>query len=221
MAILFADDFDGEAEGTSPPANWTVDTSQPPSVNEVDDAQYVSAPHSMKMNGVGGVYRNFASGFSTDKISMRKYFTQTTVASEWLSTQSTEGESTSGNIAIYMSFSTNGNIFYHDGSWVDTGYNYSTGWHLLEYVHDLASNTFDAWYDGTKIITAGGYFGGHTGLASIKQVEIYVNIADIWVDDVQIGEATGSWSDTINGVSTPANVNGVAAANINNVNGVS
>ena len=75
------------------------------------------------------------------------------------------------------------------------------------------------WYDGVKIISAGGF---RNSSASIKAVALQVDASygsnDTWFDDHQIGEPDG-WSGTFLGVTNPPMINGNVKANVSEVNG--
>ncbi len=92
-------------------------------------------------------------------------------------------------IMALLSFRNDGDIEYHDGGWQDTGVNYTVGWRLLKFIHDPDNDCFDAWYEGIKIITAGGYGYGNVNKASVKSVQPGVSSANMWIDDIQIGDA--------------------------------
>ena len=53
----------------------------------------------------------------------------------------------------------------------------------------------------------------------MKSIQIGIVNGNVWIDDVQIGEASG-WTGEINGVTDPTSVNGVAVSDIDNINGV-
>lgn len=220
MAIVFSDNFDGESEGTSPPANWTESPTKTPLNCEVDDVQAHSSPHSMwikaNSSSYDRVYHDEASGFTDDKITIWLYFDNTTKSRQIL-TQDTIGDYLSTQVAARIAFETNGDIRYYDGIWNDTGYDYTTGWHKIEIVHDVDADTFDCWYDDVQIINNGGF---QNVADSIKNIlSIVGDSGNLWVDDVQIGSS--GWSGKVLGVSNPAKILGASKDNIVKVDGVS
>lgn len=222
MAIIYSDNFDGESEGTSPPANWVDDGGFPANNFEVDDAQYYSSPHSAWLkklgSGTGWCHHDEAAGFDTDRISFRRHFTSTDRQHHIITNKAT-GDHIATNIAAHIQLRNDGSIWWYDGSYHDTGYTYSTGWHLWEIVHDCASDTFDLWYDSVQIINNGGFRNTATSIKSLhQQVDATYGTVETWFDDVQIGAA--GWEGVFNGVTNPAKINGVDKASILKVNGV-
>jgi hypothetical protein len=216
MTIIFSDNFDGEVEGTSPPVNWTNQTFE---TCEVDDVHSRSSPHSMYLRdtaGSGYCRHEEAAGLTTERLIIYAYFENTTVTRQ-LITQATTGVVDSAEILAQLSFDAGGDIRYYDGAWQDTGYNYTTGWHKIEIVHNLGANQFDAWYDDVKIINAGSVRNG--GKASWKAMHLFLlATGNWWIDDVQIGEAAG-WAGTFLGETNPPKVNGLTKENVSKVNG--
>lgn len=220
MAIIFSDNFDGEVEGTSPPANWVKDGVSAPTIFEVDDAQSHSPPHSAKLQHTPAAVRyghhDEVGGFTDDKITFWLYFDNANTV-RYLATQATIGNVDTAELMAFIGFRDDGDIEYYNGAWQDTGFDYTTGWHKLEIVLDVGNNDFDAWYDDTKIITNGDYYAGNTGKTSAKSLQIGVSAANLWFDDVQIGEG---WTGKYLGVTNPAKINGDDVSNITKVNGV-
>ena len=130
--------------------------------------------------------------FTTEKYSLRVYVPKTNVIL-YIVTQGATGDWNTASQAVFLVFKDDGKIWYYDGTWVDTGQSYTTGWHLIEIVHDFPNDQFDAWYDGTKIVSAGGF---RTSQSSGKNLQIGCDpqssgSTDWWFDDVQVGESSG------------------------------
>ena len=222
---VFADNFDSEAEGTSPPVNWVADFTYPPDTLEVDDIQYKTSPHSMLMvedaDSLNVVHHNV--DFTSEPYEFYIYIEKTT-AIVYITTQSTAGNYDSTKHAALISFRNTGDIMYYDGAWQDTGYDYTTGWHKLKIIHDFPNDQFDAWYDGTQIIDNGGFRNTAASGASLQlgfDPET-TGTTNIWFDDIKLGDyyTTGNWNSTnqtmtagSNMASTTLNYTGVDASN--------
>lgn len=221
MAIIYEEDFDELPEGQSPPTGWIKDTVTVLDNCEVDDVQAHSSPHSMflksKVAAAGICRHEEVGGFSTERVKDWIYFPDTTHI-RIIFTQETTGNSSVPKMAAYIQFDSSSNIKYYDGSWKDTGYNYAAGWHEIEIVHDLATDTFNLWYDSVLIATGAGF---RNVVSTLKALHLYLqSFSDsLWVDDVQFGEASG-WEGKYLGVTNPSKVNSVAKDNIAKVDGV-
>ena len=196
LGTLSSDNFDGDSEGTSPPTGWVNYGGLRLANNEVDDTQSSSSPHSQwlkaKTGNHGVTYK--ALNFTTEKITYCVYFEDTT--SDWrFYTQKTAVGYNGSYMLVYFWCGTDGKIYYYDSSTHDTGYTYSTGWHKFEFVHDFGADTFDAWYDGTKVVTGGGF--RNTASSGVQIANFMALGADneVWQDDIKVGGfyTTANW----------------------------
>ncbi len=224
MPILFSDNFDGEAEGTSPPANIVNDATYPANSCEVDDVQAHSSPHSMwvKKNGsgVGWCHRDYGPGFTNEPYVVWYYFENTTQQRHLITNKAT-GNHVGTNILANVQFQTDADIVYYDGAYQDTGYNYATGWHKFEIIHDCPNDQFDMWYDDVEIITAGNFRNTGSSVKSLHfQVDAGTGTCQLWVDDIQVGEAAAGWTGKVIGTSNPAKIIGTTKDTVNKVDGV-
>ncbi|MBW1858002.1 MAG: hypothetical protein ACTSSE_08515 [Candidatus Thorarchaeota archaeon] len=217
MPILFESNFNGEGEGTSPPVKFLNSVASPMDIFEVDDAHYHSSPHGAKMVGTNKYcHSTYSFTATTERFSTWLYF-DTTNNSRALYTQRTPGDFDPTKWLIYINFDASANIQYYSGGWHDTGTNYSTGWHHIEIVHDFGSDVYDMWYDDSKIISGGGFYAA--GVAdSFKSFGHNVGTGNLWMDDVQIGEASG-WDGNYNGFENPNQLNDYSRINTREVNG--
>lgn len=220
MAVLFSDNLDGESEGTSPPANWVEDTVKTLLNLEVDDAHANSLPHSIYAltdTATGGYHHDYGAGYDEEYTKMAIYLESGGEA--YFVLQSTTGDYVSNKRCVNMRFNSNGDIEYYDGSWKDTGYNWTAGaFKVLKILPHCGTDTFDAWYDGVQIVNGGDF---EDAGASIKSIQVLITTDGnnrLWVDDIQIGEEAG-WTGKINGITNPAKVDGIAVADIEKING--
>lgn len=184
LALPYDENFDGMAEGLSPPTAWI---NQSMTIMEVDDAQAHSSPHSMKINTsiFGWGRHEEAAGWTTERVTLWVYFGQTNKEMR-IASQSTTGGYVHSAITSYLWFRADGSIQYFDGAYHDTGYSYSTGWHKIEIDCNFTEDVYDVWYDDIKIITEGDFYNSAD---SNKQISFAVGQGiDYWVDDISIKE---------------------------------
>lgn len=187
--VYFTDNFDSEAEGTSPPTNWVNSTNYTLSKCEVDDAHANSAPHSMlleshtigddcfhnlnDMDNSKWSFRLYVPGSGNRKFSMMATTTDIVLAAN-----------VGPFVAIVSKY-----IRWYDGAYHDSGYNISySSWGLLEIEANLATDTFDVWYNSVKVITGASFYDGNN-LSELNQVRIgfLTSGRQMWIDDVVIG----------------------------------
>lgn len=187
--VYFFDDFDSEAEGTSPPVNWIPSVFYPPTTFEVDDAQYHSSPHSailLKSGGYGGCLHVEPVAFTSEKITIWFKFEATNQDNYLVLDELFESPPRS----VQLQFDINGNIRYYNGStYIDTGYNYTTSWFKIEIVQDFTAKTFDLWFNDALIVSGGVFVDNIT--VNTKYILFINSYTKVWLDDVQIGESAG------------------------------
>lgn len=223
---MFSDNFDGEVEGTSPPANWPNDSAAP-AYNEVDDAYCVSSPHSnwISANGSPSNWRHNYHDVSyngTGKISVKCRLGALAKYYMLMRLQDASGGYGSGKLINVFYFDLSNNIkMYDGGTLTDTGYDYTAGsFKLFEIQINWGAETIDAWYDGDLI--ADDWSFKESGATSVEEICNTVHGAhnsEMWLDDWQVGEASG-WSGTYLGIDNPSKINGVAKETVDKVNGV-
>jgi uncharacterized repeat protein (TIGR01451 family) len=212
----FVDDFDSEAEGTSPPSNWVTDGGYPPTYCEVDDVHSHSGSHSMwlrrESSSVGICRYDIPAGVTDGKFTMWVYFSSTTTRKH-IRTLNACGDHSPSNVAALVQLRNDGSIWWYDGSYHSTGYSYTTSWHKFEFVHDCPNNQFDMWFDGTMIIDNGNFCNPASSVKSLHfQVDTTFGNCEMWIDDVSIEglvQQTSSFEDNFDtealGTSPPVN----------------
>lgn len=193
MAIIFLDEFEDppETEGNAPTL-WPIYNGMTFQNREVDNvrAHLGSLSLWLKSKASGHGFCEASQAFGTERIRIWVYFEDTTTDFRMITSKTAVGY-TSANFMAYLYAATDGKIYYYDTGANDTGQTYSTGWHYFDIVHDWGADTFDAWYDGTQIVTGGSFFSNQTGASGVGVAFFIPEGADneMWVDDVQIGES--------------------------------
>ena len=214
MPTLYEDDFDSEEEGTSPPANFIASPTQVPTNCEVDDAQYHSSPHSMLLaNASGWGSCRHEVTFYAELLTIWLYFAETNKRKQAM-TQETTGDQDQYEFMTQVQFDELGNIEYKvDTTWYDSGYNYTTGWHKLEFLHYFAEDKFSMWYDGTLVIDKKGF---RNSGSVVRGIHFRVYQCSLWVDDILVA----GWPSLVGGVEGPKKVAGIETALIDKIGGV-
>ena len=120
--------FDGEVEGTSPPADFiNQETTHPMIELEVDDVQSHSSPHSCKMlnsASTGRRCRVAVSFDSSDSVEFWVYVDTPFGPSVYylFALQATTGDWNGSEQILTLFYNNDGNIYYYkDAAWNDTG----------------------------------------------------------------------------------------------------
>ena len=215
MAVIFEDNFDGEVEGTSPPANWI---NRAATNCEVDDVQSHSGSYSMWLfdaTAHGYAAHELVSGLTDERITIWIYF-ENINKNRQIYTQATLGTLVAAQMMVRLYFRPDGTIQWYDGTYHDSGYTYTTGWHKIEIVQDVPNDQYDVWYDDVKVLK--NALMANVGKTVWWQVVINAFASQLWADDIQIG--TSGWTGIVAGVDNPAKVAEVSVENIALVQGV-
>jgi|GEM_PF-4544471 len=191
---LFEDDFDSEAEGTSPPINWVPDIGYPPDNLEVDNVHYHSSSNSMWLrkltSGVAMCHCDLPVTFTSEKYSVWVYFSYTNKRHDII-TNRAPGQYFGSNVVAQVIFDELANIQWYDGVWHDTGFDYSTGWHQIEIIHSFTGNQYDVWYDGTNILTGANFRNSASSIRSLHYSAYATGGTNsMWIDDIRVGDGS-------------------------------
>jgi len=190
-ATVFWDDFDGESDGDSPPANWTKQTATDCNIKEVDNANSFSPSNSFLMsNGAsttnGRIYcADFGDDQYAEEWEVMVYVDDAARYYYPLITYSSDG---TGALNIYFR-NDNSIRAYNDGVFTDTGYNYVTdAWYKIRVKADWTGDSFDAWYNDTQIIDDWGIYDNSDGF---DRICVGINTATTaWYDNVNVTNST-------------------------------
>ena len=202
--IIYQEDFESYSIGPGMPDGWGL-------VEGIDDVQISnihtrSGNRSLLLDPVSidlGVY--YQNVIDTHQFSFWAYFPNNASEFEIFMYSSIGIFRTSQGCLAYISFDADGNIqnnYYEiNGSkwlWVDSGYDYESGWHFIELSTNLADKTFDLWYDGTLVIEEGlPYCPYDSQMQDVAYLNLVACEEPVWIDDVQIGadryHKRGTW----------------------------
>jgi len=195
MAIEYSEDFDGV---TAPdlPTGYTAQGSPTTFATATD--QYRSSPNSLKINsGNSGSWRGGYKDITgtTETVYMHTYVASTNVRRR-IATQNGTGAWDRGSHCLAgIYFNSDGYIYYFDGAVNTKSIAYNSGaWKELKIVHDFDADTYDAWYDGDLICTGAAFDASDAGNSCVNlQFQTADVASDIWIDDIQIGDAPEGW----------------------------
>jgi len=191
MAILYSENFDGMAEGLSPPTGWIKDTTYVLTDCEVDDVQAHSGAHSMWVlkSTAGVAYCRHPITYTSEPLEYWCYFPGSQRHYMNIQSDNSNYDISKIGVMLYFSKATATTTYNTPGGWVDTGIPLGTGWHKVKIVCDYTAETFDLWYDDVKIIIGGLFYSSQSTAGSIQFGAL---ASQWWIDNIQVGESIGA-----------------------------
>lgn len=183
MAYIFTDNFDGEAEGTTPPTNWTPTVA---GIAEVDDAQYVSSPHSMRL-AHSASWRAVAHSETYDDEPFSFYLYNDSI-NAYYNPRFLDG---SGNVhgGLLINATAQGISYYTLAGSTASGVSLSAGWNKFTFTHHSSTKTYDVVKDDTtEICTGASFFNtSESGTATFQAYGKHTTSGYSWYDDFTLG----------------------------------
>ena len=166
LGDIYADNFVTETDGLSPPINWTLDTKKPVlqkfEIDNVRARTNSNSPRCIWIKGPtssdGDAHHDFMSPYITaDEVPFELwvYLPSYSQHNIKVAQQATTGDWDNNEVMAFLGFMQGKNIEYNWGGWIDTGFDWTIGWHRVRIYHNF---TLDGWYcmyDGTRVPAAG------------------------------------------------------------------
>lgn len=199
----YSNDFDGEVEGTSPPASFILDTEKVIQACEVDNVRSHSGPNSLWLQRTGGFadwgYARFLQTFTDENFTVCLYLDNAADYRMVRLEDDTDNAEVGAIVSVIYLDSTS-NIMYYDGaSLVDSGYNYAGGWHKFEILNNFTTKTYKIYYDGVKVTGASDPDFNKATATAVRAVHFGCSngagTSNLWVDDIMIGEGSTTAPD--------------------------
>jgi uncharacterized membrane protein len=182
---------------------------------EIDDARArtnSNTPRSIYLMGPsssdGHCHHDLSSPYITsDEVPLEFwcYLLSTSQIGVSLATHATTGDWNTNEVLNFISFRGGGDIaYYYSGSWVDTGFDWTIGWHRVRMFHNFTLDSYYFYYDNTRIPASGYLNPKNSGLTSIRSIQLVLpgTGTKAWWDDIKIGDYynSGNWQSAVQNI---------------------